>query len=154
MIREPAEEQGCPLAASRDVEGVGRFGAAQFGHLGSQQNRPAQHRAGIGPGPAASDVGRPGIAAGRPFKPLRVDRVELDVHLQYRPACPEAIPLREPGKPGSGPRIDEVAGRGRLHQCRPGVVQVVPLRLHLAGNRLPRRLAQSGEDKLLADAGR
>ena len=60
----------------------------------------------------------------------------------------------KPASRGSGPRIDELAGRGRLHDRRAGVFDVEAFRLHLTGERLPRGFAQAGEQELLADPGR
>src|SRR5271165_5967686 len=74
------------LATGRDIKGAGGLGAADLGHFRSEQDSPAEHRARVGPGPAAGEVSRPRIGPGRAFEPARLELAEGDVDLQDRPA--------------------------------------------------------------------
>ena len=154
VVGQAAEEQGRALAAGGDVEGVGRLGTVELGHLGTEQDGPPEHRGRVGPGPSAGEVVGPGIALRRTFEPRGVDLVEGDVDLQDRPAGPEPIALGERGQPAAVARIDQRAGRGGLHQGRAAVIDVEAIGLHLADDRVVARLAQARHDELLADPGR
>ena len=86
MVGQAAAEQGRALATGRDIQGAGGLGTVDLGHFGSEQDSPAEHRACVGPGPAAGEVSRPRIGPGRGVEPARLERAEGDVDLQDRPA--------------------------------------------------------------------
>ena len=75
---KPPNKQRRPLSPCRDVERVGRLGALGLGDLARPEDRPAEHRIGVGPGPAAGEIdrrkGRPG-----PLETAMRDRDRSDV---------------------------------------------------------------------------
>ena len=131
VIGKPAEEHRRPLGPGRDVERVGRLRAFGLGQLGRPEDRPAQHRVGVGPGPAARQVDRPRIGPGRLLEPGRIEVAQRDLDLEDRPAGPEPVSLHERRQALALLRMDQAAGRRRLHERGTAVIDLESLAPHL-----------------------
>src|SRR5262245_11174647 len=95
MKGKPSKNKRSPLRPSGDINRVGCLESLGLGHLGRPETSTPERGASVRPGPATSQVDRPGIRAGRLVQPGRVQIAQGYVDLEYRPPGPEAIPLNE-----------------------------------------------------------
>ncbi len=149
MVRKPLEQDGRPLRASRYVEILGGFRALGVGDLRRPENPAPQHRAWVGPCPAARDKGRPRVSRGCTFEPAGVDVAQNNVDLEDRPASPESKPLLERREPDVSLGVDQAAARARLNQRRAAVIEVRSLGAHLRRGGLTLCVEQPGHHDLL-----